>query len=132
MPRNILPAFGAGVLSALILALMLTILTLGYQVDRKLDTSFYERIQRLAYLDTIVFIAASVLLLLVSIPILEESDAFSSTVYQAYYYVMLIYTAALGGTLIVVVMMLLNAIRAVIHLLHPERDDDLTGELESL
>lgn len=114
--------------TATILALMLTILTFGQRLESELDNRFYDQIQEVAQLDTIVFIAASFLLLFISVPIIEESDFFSSRVYLIFYYMMLVYTAALWGTLAVVVLRLLNALKSMISLLHPEHETNLIRE----
>lgn len=110
--------------TASVLALMLTMLAFGQRIDDDIDTRFYERIQRIAYLDTVVFIGASFLLLLVSFPILEESDFFSNRVYLIFYYVLFIYTGVLWGMLALVILMLLNALKSLIHLLHPEKETE--------
>lgn len=99
--------------TATILALMMTILSLSNSLANHLHSSHYKRVQQIALLDRIAFVGATLLLLVLNIP-LEESDSISTGWYSTTYYVVLIISSVLGGLLIAIVMMLHATIRDMI------------------
>ena len=116
--------------SATTLALMLTILSLSSQVDGQLKPIHFLRIRLIALLDTIVFIGATVLLLMLGIPV-EEADSVPPTWFKVVYYFVLGSSALLGGGLMAVVLMIYGAVRDFIRLVGPWDSEDLIrGEPE--
>lgn len=105
--------------AATIMALMLTLLSLSYNTNSTLKPGHYARVQQIAFIDSIVLIAAVLLLLFISIP-LEQSGEVSENWYTTIYYVLLVLSAALGGALISVVLMLYGAIRDLIRVVEPD------------
>ena len=115
--------------SATVLALMLTMLSLGAAADARLKTEYYRRIRQIALIATVTFIWATALLCFHSIPFSESSDA-PSTAYQWLYYLLLGSAAALGGTLIAAALMLYFAVREVVKLHTPGADSALVADDE--
>ncbi|REJ82717.1 MAG: hypothetical protein DWQ36_20030 [Acidobacteria bacterium] len=117
--------------SATILALMLTILSLGAGSEVKLNRGFYRSIRRIARLDTVAFVGAVLFLLLISIP-LVEGDNVPTGWYDIVYYVTIGISCLLAGLVVTIVTMLYQAIDAAIVVLgygagdHPllQPDDD--------
>lgn len=116
--------------TATILALMLTILSLSSNSSNQIHAAHYKRVQQIALLDMIAFVGATLLLLVLNIP-LEESDSISSGWYNTSYYVVLIYSSVLGGMLISIVMMLYAAIRDMISVVGLQNEDHPLYETES-
>jgi hypothetical protein len=108
--------------TATILALMLTILSLSSSSSNQIHSSHYKRVQQIALLDMIAFVGATLLLLVLNVP-LEESDSLSTEWYNTSYYVILIYSSALGGMLISIVVMLYAAIRDMISVVGLQNED---------
>ena len=110
--------------TATILSLMLTLLGFSGNFDKRFDAGFYQRVRTIALADTIVFAAATLLLLLISVP-LNESDKIPAWWFSGIYYVTLVYTAVLGGALITIVLLLYSAVKSVIAFLHPEKSSNI-------
>lgn len=108
--------------TATILALMLTMLSLSSNSSNQIHSSHYERVQQIALLDMVAFVGATLLLLVLNIP-LEESDSISTEWYSTTYYIVLTYTSVLGGMLISIVMMLYAAIRDMISVVGLQNED---------
>lgn len=108
--------------TATILALMLTILSLSSSSSNQIHSSHYKRVQQIALLDMVAFVGATLLLLVLNIP-LEESDSISTRWYSVTYYVVLTYSSVLGGMLISIVMMLHAAIRDMISVVGLQNED---------
>lgn len=113
--------------SATILALMLTMVSIGATVDVQLKDTYYLRIRQIALIATGTFIAATALLCFHSVPF-SESDSASGDVYRWMYYILLGSSAALGGTLVAVALMLYFAVRDVVRLHTPGADSPLVAE----
>ncbi len=99
--------------TASILALMLTLLGLSGGMDVTLKPSHYLRVRRIALVDLIAFIVATLFLLLLSVPV-SESDQVSSSWFTTVYYVVLGISSVLGGILITTVLMLYDTVKDVI------------------
>lgn len=99
--------------SATILALMLTILSLGTTSDVPLSKGFYAQIRRVARLDTIAFVGAVLFLLTISVP-LSESENVPTQWYDIIYYLNVAISCALAGLVVAIVTMLYQAIDAAI------------------
>lgn len=110
--------------TATILALMLTMLSVSRGGEGKFKPSHYNRVQKIALIDTITFAGAIILLLFVSIP-LSQSDSVPTSYYKILYYIVLGYAAALGGTLISIILMLYNAITDMVQVVHPTHESHL-------
>ncbi len=124
--------------TATVLSLMLAMLGFTSSTDRELTPEFYSRVQKIALADATVFVAATLLLLCVSVPI-NESDKVPIHWFTAIYYFTLIATAAIGGSLISIVLMLYSAVAGIIAIFHPELKSTLlvgatekdTGEIDN-
>jgi hypothetical protein len=113
--------------SATTLALMLALVGFGQGTNGKLKPLHFDRVEQIARWNLIVFIAASSLLLFITIP-LSESQEVPTNWYRILYYVILIYSGGLIGALTFVVILLFQAIVSLIDLLHPTRKSDLIIE----
>ncbi len=107
--------------TASILALMLTLLGLSSGSNVTLKPAHYIRVRRIAFLDLIAFIIATLFLLLLSVPV-SESDTVPPSWFTAVYYAVLGISSALGGLLISTVLMLYDTVKDVIQVvgLHKE------------
>lgn len=108
--------------SATILALMFTALGLSRNAPTPLRSSHYKRVEQIALFDSATFVLATLLLLVLTIP-LGESVALSGEWYTAAYYVILVFSSLLGGMLISVVLMIYGTIRDLVEAIGLERED---------
>jgi hypothetical protein len=102
--------------SATILALMLTMLSLGRHATSRLEATFFKRIERIGLLSTIGMSAGILLLLLLNIP-LQESQELPGSWYTIVYYALIASTAGVSGLLIAIVLMLYNAMQTLVKVL---------------
>ena len=112
---------------------MLTVLGLTKSMDRDLEPLHYRRIYQISLLDSIVIIAAMLVLVYHSVP-LQEADGVPSAWFSTMYYVLLALTAALGGAFVTVILMLFKTVSGIIHLIGPLGSSPLSasdGEVES-
>lgn len=100
--------------SATVLALMLTLLSFSQAHDTEFKESHYVRILQVSWMAAATIIAATMLLLFLSIP-LEESDEVR-TYYEWIYYAILVASAGLGGMVVTMILMLYNAIHGLVGL----------------
>ncbi|MEP0546211.1 MAG: hypothetical protein ABJF88_04710 [Rhodothermales bacterium] len=110
--------------SATTLALMLTLLSLSANANSKLKQDHYERVRQIALLDTVAFIAATIVLLCLNIPV-EQADNVAASWYDVLYYAFLGASAVLGGLLVVIVLMLYNTVKYMILIVGPADTDEL-------
>lgn len=115
--------------SATILALMLTLLGITQNTDSKLKPAFYRRVRLIAFLDSLTFASATLLLMLHSIPI-QESDNVPTSWYRIMYYVLMAASSAVSGLLAVIVMSLYDTIRDMIHVVGAYKESSLLVEEE--
>lgn len=101
--------------SATILALMLTLLSLSVNTQGKLDSRHYQRVQKIALIDTVAFVTGMTLLVFLVVP-LEESQEVAPYWYQVFYYVTIGGSALLSGLLVTVVLMLYTTVRDMIEI----------------
>ncbi len=113
--------------TATILSLMLTMLGFTSATDRDLTPEFYGHIRNIALADAVVFSAATLLLLCVSVPI-NESDKVPVHWFAGIYYFTLFATALIGGALISIVLMLYRAVAGIIAIFHPELTSRLVAD----
>ena len=113
--------------SATVLALMLTLISFSSGQERRLKRSHYDRVRKIALVDTGTFAAAIILLLIISVPLAEAAEIPAGW-YSVVYYVTVVYAAALGGALIAIVLMLYRAITDLIGVIHPDEVSDLVEE----
>jgi len=102
--------------SATILALMLTLLGMSSSGDSRLKAAHYVRIKQIAYGDTLVFVVALTVGLLLNVP-LNESSKLSGTLETVTYYGALTLSALLGGALVSIVLMIYNTVADMIDVL---------------
>ncbi|WP_223883475.1 hypothetical protein [Arenibacter lacus] len=95
--------------SATILALLLTLLGLSSNSRSELKKDFYQEGSRIAQLDTIIFIAAVITFLLFNLPN-TESDNVPNNWFSILYYISLGVSSVLSAALIVVVLLLYNTV----------------------
>lgn len=101
--------------SATILALMLTVIGISRGTDHPIRPDFYHRIQQVALLDVITFVASTVLLLGLVVPFGEDLEMPQGW-YVTIYYVVTASSALVGGLLIAVVLMLYGAVHDIVML----------------
>lgn len=107
--------------AATILALMLTVLSLSQSMDQAFDKSQFQRIGQIALLSTVLLTSATVLLLILNVPLAESENL--QTWYTAVYYVIVVLSSLLGGLLITTIFMLYSAVTAIIAMVRPEDDN---------
>lgn len=99
--------------SATILALLLTVLGLGTDLNDELCDAHYKHIKAVAKLDVIVLISAIVSFIIFNLPITEGENV-PKQWYTTIYYTTIGITSLLGAALMVVVMMLYKTITNLI------------------
>ena len=99
--------------SATTLALLFTLLSLSGRTESALDSAFYHKIQRVALLDVVSFIVGVVLLLVLVLPISDQSN-FSGTFYTVAYYTLTVGAAVSAGLLVSVILAIYAAVKALI------------------
>lgn len=115
-----------------ILALMLTIISLTAKSDIDLTWTHYERVEEIAWFDTITFVGAILIYLLLNMPISETEPSSDPTKWIAYfYYATLILASILGGAVITVILMLFNAVKDIIHILSPIEEQTPTNLIQT-
>lgn len=108
--------------SATILALMLTLLGLSLNMEKKLVQGHYLQVKQIARWATLGFLASVLLLVLLTFP-LEESDTVPVRWYDVIYYAVLAGSSLLAGYLSVVVLLLYNTIASIIDAFGLAQDD---------
>jgi hypothetical protein len=99
--------------AATILALLLTSLGFAQGIDVKLKAKTYERMRRLALIDSVALIGSVlVLLLLLNVP-MEKTETVPTWWYSAAYYAIIGSSAVLGGLLISIVLLLYETIKGL-------------------
>lgn len=114
--------------SSTILALMLTLLSLGSQVGGELRRSHYERIRAVGSWSTIAIVLSIVLLLFLSVPT-GESDVLANW-YEPIYYGVVVTASVLGGIQVTVVLMLREALVGMVAAFHPGGESHLIASEE--
>ena len=99
------------------LALLLTMLGVIKQADIDYAKTFYDLMERISFLDTILLIASAGLLTILAIPITEAETNVSEQAATVLYYTLLFVNAAISGLLVAAVLMLFDAIKSVIRTL---------------
>ncbi len=115
--------------AATTLALMLTLLSVSSGTERKIKPAHYHRVQQIALVDTVAFIGATVLLLLLAMPV-GKAEHVTSQWYDVVYYLVTALSALLGGTLISVMLMLYKATCDMITVFSPDMETSLFVEEE--
>lgn len=112
--------------SATILALMLTMLSSGRQVDDQLPPSHYRRVRHLSRMSMIALISSTSLLTLMCLPIYEQTNEIPNWWYPAIYFGLTGAISALSGAVIGLVVLLYLAISDFIRCVdpHAETQDD--------
>jgi len=95
--------------SATILALLLTVLGLGTELNTEIKDAHYKHILIVAKFDTVVLITAITSFIIFNLPIAEGENV-PNQWYTIIYYVTLGVTSVLGASLIVVVLMLYRTV----------------------
>ncbi len=119
--------------TASILALMVTLLSLSRTSETDFKALHYRRIRRIAFVDSLAFVGALLLLLFIMIP-MEESEVIPLEWYRFVYYGVLAAAAILGGMVVSVVMMLYTETKQLIGALALDEspplvhDDDESGD----
>lgn len=111
-----------------ILALMLTLISLSVNSDIELKWAHYQRVEEVALVDTITFVGAILIYLLLNMPISETEPASDPTMWIAYfYYGTLVLASLLGGAVITVILMLFNTVRDIILIMSPSEEHTPSG-----
>lgn len=101
--------------SGTILVLMLTLFSLSYGSPARLRAQHYVRIKRLAAVDVVALVGATLfMLLLISNVPLQQADAVPEHAFQWIYRLIVGFSATLGGTIIGVMVMLYQTVRDII------------------
>ena len=113
--------------SATTLALMLTLLGLSSDIDADIKGGHFERIRQIALVDVTAFVLATVLLVLIVVPV-DGSTPIPEGWFSAIYYTVSVAAALLGGGLVAVMLLLYAAIRDLILVLGPGDQNPLIAE----
>lgn len=116
--------------SATILALMLTLLTLSHSSSSELKATHYRRVKQIAWIDSVGFVAATIFLMLLNMPLEEGAEQVPNHWFSTIYYFVLITSAILGGIIITVVLMLYNSVKTLIKVVNPEAGDPSLAKTE--
>ncbi|MDX1624185.1 MAG: hypothetical protein R3199_09405 [Gemmatimonadota bacterium] len=115
--------------AATVIALMLTLLSLSESHETSFRAAHYGRIQGIALLSTITLVVSILVLLLLVVPI-QESEKIPARAYEVLYYVILGTAALLGGLIVAIMLMLYEAIVGLVQWAHPETDSHLIVDEE--
>jgi hypothetical protein len=121
--------------SATTLALMLTVLSLSskaeQQQERSISDTHYHRVRDIALADVCAFVGATVLLLLINVPLTEGSDT-PPWLYEVFFYTLLVGSSLVGGAMISVILLIYKAATDIIAVFwNDETPDYLLAEEES-
>lgn len=114
-----LQMFAFATITATITMLALILTMLGVIKDGELGFSkeFYQLIERISRIDTILLIICAMLLTVLAIPVTESETQISETAATIVYYVLTLTNATIVGLLVAAVLMLFDAIKSVIRTL---------------
>jgi len=115
--------------SATILALLLTVLGLSSNTSSKLQKAHYINIMQIAKVDTAVFIVSLLCFVLFNLPV-TESDNIPDHWFDTIYYITLILSSILGAALIVVVLMLYGMVTSMIKFVGLGKTDHIISQKE--
>lgn len=116
--------------AATVMALMLTLLSLSASHDTSFRSIHYERIKSIALLSTVCLVVSILVLLLLVLP-LQESEKVPEAAYEVLYYVILGAAAFLGGLIVSIMLMLYEAIVGLVAWAQPGGDSDLIEDEEN-
>ena len=105
--------------SATVLALMLTLLSLTSQVDTKFERSTYKGIKVIGDISTATFVGSVALLVLLSLPI-GEFEVINGRWYEWLYYTLATLNGVLSGLTVVGVLVLSDTLKTLIKSLSPD------------
>lgn len=104
--------------SATILALMLTLLSMTHKLDAEFDGAIYRGIRLVGLISTITFVVSLVLLLCLSLPV-GEFENIPAGWYKGLYYTISTLNILLSGLMIIGVLVLFDTISTLINKLAP-------------
>lgn len=110
--------------AATVIALMLTLLSLTTSHDTHFRPEHFGRIRGIALMSTICLVVSILVLLVLVVP-LEESEKVPPETYEVLYYGILGAAAVLGGMIVSIMLMLYEAIVGLVQWAHPEADSHL-------
>ena len=106
--------------SATIIPLLMTMISLARRTDREFDQSFYIRIRIITFLGTIAIVGATLLLLVISIPVTETDKL---TEWYGFIYVAVVTGASTTAALLVgIVVTLYETMGGMLSYLTPSTD----------
>ncbi|WP_412061095.1 hypothetical protein [Rubrivirga sp. IMCC45206] len=120
----------AMVVSASTLALMLTILGLTSNTDSDIRGGHYERIRQIALADVVVFTMATLLLVVLIIP-LGEATGIAHRWYSAIFYATTLLSAVIGGLAVGVMLLIYAAVRDLTMTFGPGDENPLLEDEET-
>jgi len=100
-----------------VIALLMTVLGFATRMDNDFDHPFYVRIWFIATIATIALIMASLLLLLITIPIIEADTL--NLWYKAIYWVIVFFSSSMMSLLVGMIVSLYRALFGLISLTSP-------------
>lgn len=116
--------------TATILALMLTLLSFGSNIDRDLADEHFCRVKTIALYDALAFAFAAMLFLLHCVPV-QESQDIPSWWYPTVYYFVLSSSAVITGAVVAIVLLLYLAVRDFVQIVSSDDSEhDLVSDPE--
>lgn len=104
--------------SATIIPLLMTMLSLAYKAEREFDETFYMRLRVITWLGTIALISATLLLLMISIPITESDDL--SQWYGTVYFAVVMGASIIAALLVGIIISLYKTMQGLLFHLTPK------------
>lgn len=99
--------------SSTIIALMLTMLSMGRNKKIKVESEFFKRIKTITLFSTIALISAVIQLQIFSMPLTEAKNA-DGNIFNYLYYFMIVYVAFIAGLMVSIILMLMDAVNTLI------------------
>ena len=127
LPSSRFLASAVMTVSATTLALMLTLLGLSTDIDADVKSGHFERIRQIALVDVTAFVLATVLLVVIVVPV-NDASPIPEGWFSGIYYAVAVTAALLGGGLVAVMLLLYAAIRDLILVLGPGDKNPLVDE----
>ena len=107
--------------SATIIPLLMTMISLARKVDSEFDETFYARLHVITWLGTVALISATLLLLVISIPI-TETDGLRRW-YGIVYFAVVMGASTIASLLVGIIVTLYKTMRGLLEHLTPQFSD---------
>jgi hypothetical protein len=121
-------------ISATTLGLMLTLLSLMYQSERRFDENFYHSIMDIGAMCVVALIGTVVILSINSIPV-EETKNVEDIWFDIIYYVLIALVAYVSGVMVNIILMLFETVKGLVDTMRftdPESQNETDQEQKAV